>query len=81
VDDKRQGGAAPLSCRAVDDEQIDGVLMVELPLLREKFVSGASGGFTSLLAAPCSGPGENRDHLNNNKNLTKEVAGGPRRRA
>ena len=62
-------------------EQIDGVLMVELPLLREKFVSGASGGFTSLLAAPCSGPGENRDHLNNNKNITKEVAGGPRRRA
>ena len=26
----------------------------------------------SLLAAPCSGPGE-RDHLNNNKNLTLEV--------
>ena len=76
MDDKRQGGAAPLSCRAVIE-----LLMVELLLLREKFVSGASGGFTSLLAAPCSGPGENRDHLNNNKNLTKEVAGGPRRRA
>jgi len=44
VDDKRQGGAAPVSCRAVDDEQIDGVLMVGLPLLRENFVSGTGGG-------------------------------------
>jgi len=30
---------------------------------------------TSLLARPCSGPGEKGDHLNNNKNLTLEVAG------
>ena len=44
VDDKRQGGAARPSCRAVDDEQVDGVLMVGLPLLRENFVSGTGGG-------------------------------------
>jgi len=28
---------------------------------------------TSLLARPCSGPGEKGDHLNNNKNLNLEV--------
>jgi len=53
VDDKRQGGAAPLSCRAVDDEQIDGVLMVELPLLRNSSrVPVAASRFSWLLRAP-----------------------------
>ena len=37
MDNRQQGSAAPLGCRAVDDEQIDGVLVVGLPLLRENF--------------------------------------------
>jgi hypothetical protein len=37
VDNRQKGSAAPLGFQAVDDEQIDGVLMVGLPLLRENF--------------------------------------------
>ena len=44
MDNRQQGSAAPLGCRAVDDEQIDGVLVVGLPLLRENFTLVAGGG-------------------------------------